>query len=121
MDAQKKIREHISALGDGELASSDLELAAAALGTPDGELAWISYHRIGDVLRAQAAPEFSPGFDASLRERLAAEAPPLRRAPAGASGASADAPVPTTGNSTSAVAASVGGSAAPGAKAVTLP
>ena len=111
MDAQKKIREHISALGDGELASSDLELAAAALGTPDGELAWISYHRIGDVLRAQAAPEFSPGFDARLRERLAAEPPPLRRAPAGGhrQRRPAEAPVPATGSSTAAVAASVGG------------
>lgn len=120
MDAQKKIREHISALGDGELASSDLELAAAALGTQDGELAWISYHRIGDVLRAQAAPEFSPGFDARLRDRLAAEPPPLRRAPGGASAAPAEAPVLAAGSGAVAVAASAGGPAGSSPKAVTL-
>lgn len=79
MDAHKKLREHISALSDGELATSDLELASAALRAPDGTLAWIAYHRIGDVLRAQQAPEFSPGFDARLAARIAAEAPPVRR------------------------------------------
>ncbi|MFL6709231.1 MAG: sigma-E factor negative regulatory protein [Massilia sp.] len=89
MDAHKKIREHISALGDGELASSDLELAAAALRTPDGELAWITYHRIGDVLRAQAAPELSAGFNERLNEKLAAEAPPLRRSTGAATAATA--------------------------------
>jgi sigma-E factor negative regulatory protein RseA len=78
MDAHKKIREHISALGDDELARTDLELAAAALRSPDGQLAWISYHRIGEVLRADAEPEFSAGFEARLAARLAAEAP-LRR------------------------------------------
>jgi sigma-E factor negative regulatory protein RseA len=80
MDAHKRIREHISALSDGELATSDLELASAALRAPDGELAWIAYHRIGDVLRGQQAPEFSAGFDARLAARLAAEPPPVRRA-----------------------------------------
>ena len=80
MDAHKKIREHISALGDGELPSSDLELATAALLSPDGEVAWTAYHRIGDVLRGEAAPEFSPGFNARLAARLAAEPLPVRRA-----------------------------------------
>ena len=89
MDAHKKIREHISALSDGELASNDLELASAALQSPDGEQAWIAYHRIGDVLRGQAAPEFSPGFNERLAARLASEAPPLRR---GAVQSSASAP-----------------------------
>ena len=97
MDAHKKIREHISALGDGELASSDLELAAAALRSPDGELAWITYHRIGDVLRAQAAPEFSAGFNERLNEKLAAEPPPLRRVTASAASAS---PAPSCGTAT---------------------
>ena len=91
MDAHKKIREHISALGDGELASSDLELAAAALRTADGEQAWIAYQRIGDVLRGQAAPEFSPGFNERLAARLAGEPAPVRRGAATAAPASAGA------------------------------
>jgi sigma-E factor negative regulatory protein RseA len=73
MDTQKKIREHISALSDGELSASDLELAFAALRAADGEQAWNTYHRIGDVLRAQASPELSDGFSKRLAERLAAE------------------------------------------------
>ncbi|WP_426113354.1 sigma-E factor negative regulatory protein [Massilia sp. PWRC2] len=83
MDAHKKIREHISALSDGELSTSDLELASAALRSADGELAWLAYHRIGDVLRGQQAPEFSPGFNARLAARLAGEPVPQRRAAAG--------------------------------------
>jgi sigma-E factor negative regulatory protein RseA len=73
MDTQKKIREHISALSDGELSASDLELAFAALRAADGEQAWNTYHRIGDVLRAQASPELSDGFSKRLAARLAAE------------------------------------------------
>jgi sigma-E factor negative regulatory protein RseA len=82
MDTQKKIREHISALSDGELSASDLELAFAALRAADGELAWSSYHRIGDVLRAQATPDLSDSFSARLAARLAAEPAYARRAPA---------------------------------------
>lgn len=81
MDTQKKIREHISALSDGELAASDLELAFAALRAADGEQAWNTYHRIGDILRAQAAPELSDDFSARLAARLAAEPAPVRRVP----------------------------------------
>lgn len=79
MDTHKKIREHISALKDGELPDSDLELAMAALQTADGQQAWDTYHRIGDELRAQATPELSDGFAARLAARLAAEPPPGRR------------------------------------------
>jgi sigma-E factor negative regulatory protein RseA len=82
MDAHKKNREHISALGDGELATGDLELAVAALRSPDGAQTWITYHLIGDALRAPAAPEFSPGFNERLAARLAAEPAPLRRSSA---------------------------------------
>ncbi len=81
MDTHKKIREHISALSDGELSAADVELALAALQSADGQLAWNSYFRIGDVLRAQATPELSDHFDAALAARLDAEAPPIRRAP----------------------------------------
>ena len=79
METHKKIREHISALSDGELCAADLELALAALQAADGQLAWNSYFRIGDVLRAQGTPELSDSFDAVLAARLDAEAPPLRR------------------------------------------
>ena len=82
MDTHKKIREHISALGDGELSASDLELAFAALRAADGEQAWSTYHRIGDVLRAQASPDLSDDFNERLAARLAAEPAPARRAPA---------------------------------------
>ena len=82
MDTHKKIREHISALADGELASSDLELALAALRAADGQHAWNTYFRIGDELRAQASPGLSAGFAERLAERLAAEPPHTRRAAA---------------------------------------
>lgn len=80
MDTHKKIREHISALSDGALSASDLELAFAALQTADGKQAWNTYHRIGDVLRAQATPELSDAFEQKLAERLAGEPAPLKRA-----------------------------------------
>jgi sigma-E factor negative regulatory protein RseA len=90
MDTHKKIREHISALSDGALSESDLELAFAALRTADGEQAWSTYHRIGDVLRAQATPDLSDRFNARLAARLAAEpGPAARRAPAPAPAAPA--------------------------------
>jgi sigma-E factor negative regulatory protein RseA len=73
MDTHKKIREHISALSDGELPASDLELAFAALQGADGQGAWNTYFRIGDELRAQATPALSDQFGARLAARLAAE------------------------------------------------
>ncbi|MGZ8288334.1 MAG: RseA family anti-sigma factor [Telluria sp.] len=77
MDTLKKIREHVSALSDGELRSSDLELALAALQGADGQHAWNTYFRIGDELRAQATPQLSDGFAARLAERLDAEPAPV--------------------------------------------
>ena len=79
MDTHKKIREHISALSDGELPAADLELAFAALQAADGQHAWDTYFRIGDELRAQATPGLSEGFAARLAERLAAEPAHTRR------------------------------------------
>lgn len=87
MDTHKKIREHISTLSDGALSASDLELALAALQTADGQQAWNTYHRIGDVLRAQASADLSPGFAQRLAARLATEPAPARP---GARGAQAD-------------------------------
>lgn len=79
MDTNKKNREHISALIDDGIRDTDQELALAALDTPDGRQAWDLYHHIGDILRAEATPDLSPGFAAKLAERLAAEAAPGRR------------------------------------------
>jgi sigma-E factor negative regulatory protein RseA len=96
MDTNKKIREHISALGDGALPDADLELAFAALQEPAGREAWDLYHRIGDVLRTQPVPDLSTAFSARLAARLAAEPMPAKRAPVGAGEAeSAASPVLT--------------------------
>ena len=91
MDTHKKNREHISALSDGELAAADLELALAALRAADGEQAWSTYHRIGDVLRAHATHDLSDGFSERLAARLAAEPSPVRRTPAPAASVSSPA------------------------------
>jgi len=101
MDTNKKNREHISALSDGEIRDADQELALAALDTPDGRLAWDLYHHIGDILRAEATADFSPGFSERLAARLAAEPAPGKRI----------ATLPETGD-TSAVAGRVDGSTA---------
>ena len=79
MDANKKNREFISALSDGELPDIDLELAMAALDGTEGQQAWDLYHRIGDALRAEATPDLSPGFSERLAARLAAEPLPGKR------------------------------------------
>ena len=73
MDTNKKNREHISALGDGELPETEVELAFAALHSVDGKQAWIINHHIGDALRAAATPDLSEGFNARLAARLADE------------------------------------------------
>lgn len=84
MDTNKKNREYISALMDGEIPDADLELAMAALDGPDGERAWDTFHHIGDLLRAgdggAPTPELSPGFSARLAARLAQEPLPGKRA-----------------------------------------
>ena len=80
MDTNKKNREYVSALMDGETPDADLELAMAALGGPEGQQAWDAYHHIGDVLRAEATRDLSPGFARSLADRLAAEPLPSKRA-----------------------------------------
>ena len=87
METHKNTRVLISALADGELASGDLEVALATLAGTDGEATWALYHRIGDVLRAQAPGELSDTFGLRLAERLAAEPAPLRELPDGVGGA----------------------------------
>jgi len=75
MDTQKRLHENISALVDGELPDSEGELALAALGTAEGQVAWRAYHLIGDVLRNTPGAEPGARFEAALAQRLAAEAP----------------------------------------------
>ena len=78
MDTHTRLHETISALADGELATSELELAFAALDTDEGRQAWDAYRHIGDVLRSeQCGHGLSAGFDARLASRLAAEAAPV--------------------------------------------
>jgi sigma-E factor negative regulatory protein RseA len=89
MDTQKRLHENISAMTDGELPDSEGELALAALGTVEGQAAWRAYHLIGDVLRNTPGAEPSPGFDAALAQRLAAEP---AHAPAATSDAGAEQP-----------------------------
>lgn len=89
MDTNKKNRELISALCDGEIPDPDQELALAALDTPDGQQAWALFHQIGDVLRAEGAPDLSPGFAERLAARLDAEPPPGKRAAAASDAAGA--------------------------------
>lgn len=79
MDTHKKMRVHLSTMVDGELPAADLELAMAALQTPDGQQTWEAYYRIGDELRAQSTPPLSDDFAAKLAARLDAESVPLRR------------------------------------------
>jgi sigma-E factor negative regulatory protein RseA len=75
MDTHTRLHETISALADGELAASELELAFAALDTPSGRHAWDAYRHIGDMLRSdQCGHELSAQFDARLAAHLAAEA-----------------------------------------------
>lgn len=77
MDTYPGLHEHISALADGEVGASELELAFAALDTDAGRQAWHAYRMIGEALRAgQDASVLSAGFDADLAGRLAAEAVP---------------------------------------------
>jgi sigma-E factor negative regulatory protein RseA len=76
MSTQKQLLEYISALTDGELASSEIELAFAALDTADGRAAWNAYHQIGHTLRSDRCGfELSDGFGANLAARMADEAP----------------------------------------------
>ena len=97
MDTNKKNREYISLLADGEVAPDDLELAMAALLAQEGQGAWETYHRIGDTLRAGAAAELSPGFTARLAARLAAEPLPVKRSVPAPDAAAVPAPVSAAG------------------------
>eukprot|EP01133_Synstelium_polycarpum_P027280 gene27280-32874_t len=79
MDTHTRLLETISALADGELAASELELAFAALDTDEGRQAWDAYRRIGDALRSdQCGHGLSAQFDGRLASRLASGPAPAR-------------------------------------------
>lgn len=74
MDTQKRLHENISAMTDGELSPHEVELAFAALNTPEGRVAWDAYHQIGDTLRSTSVgAELSTEFPVRLAARLATE------------------------------------------------
>ncbi len=77
MGSQERLNENISALADGELATGEIELAFAALGTEQGHAAWDVYHRIGHALRSESCgAELSGDFYTRLAKRLASEHAP---------------------------------------------
>lgn len=74
MNAKERTQEQISALLDGEVADSQIEIALAALHTPEGLAAWEAYHRVGDALRSDdMAFSMSADFTARLTARLERE------------------------------------------------
>jgi sigma-E factor negative regulatory protein RseA len=77
MDTPRRLHDPISALVDGEASDDELDLAMAALTAPEGQTAWIAYHLIGDVLRADASgADLGVGFSARLAACLDAEPAP---------------------------------------------
>ena len=66
------MKDTISALMDGELARGDATATLQSLAT-EGEAreTWRDFHLIGDAMRE--TPSLSPGFNARLLSRLAAE------------------------------------------------
>jgi len=84
MDSSKQsdqIREHISALVDGECGAHELRSAVAALTLPQNRQEWEIYHLIGDILNSQElAVNLSSTFPTTLQTRLDAEPIHLKRA-----------------------------------------
>lgn len=79
-------REQLSALADGELHGAEAAQALDYAATEEGQACWQAYHLIGESLR-RSEPAVGVGGDggallASLRQRLAQEAPVPRLAPA---------------------------------------
>lgn len=75
MSLNQNYREILSALKDGELQASDMELALAMLGDKEGRATFSAYERIGAALRETPSPELSDDFSTRLRARLALELP----------------------------------------------
>lgn len=97
MNTKNTTQEQISAFADGELADSQIDMALAALRTPEGRATWNVYHGVGDALRCDDMPSMSPDFMARLSARLDKEptiiAPVAERLPAASALAAHKAPV----------------------------
>ncbi len=72
MDQELKMREHVSALADGQLSAGDLPQVLQYTGLDSGRQAWQEYHLIGDVLRSPelAHHAHSQAFLARLHQRM---------------------------------------------------
>ncbi|WP_236598224.1 sigma-E factor negative regulatory protein [Alicycliphilus denitrificans] len=74
MNDDARMREHLSALADGELQGEAFAQAVAYAATEEGESAWRIYHLIGDTLRSSEVTHVAdPAFLGRLREQLALE------------------------------------------------
>lgn len=74
MNDDARMREHLSALADGELQGEAFAQAVAYAATEEGESAWRIYHLIGDTLRSSEVTHVvDPAFLGRLREQLALE------------------------------------------------
>ncbi|MBS0390876.1 MAG: sigma-E factor negative regulatory protein [Proteobacteria bacterium] len=74
MNDDAKMREHLSALADGELQGPEFAQALAYAATDEGESTWRLYHLIGDTLRStEVAQVGNPALLGRLRAQLALE------------------------------------------------
>ncbi|MBS0308856.1 MAG: sigma-E factor negative regulatory protein [Proteobacteria bacterium] len=74
MNTKEQALEHVSALADGELADSHVDLVMASLRHPERRDEWDIYHQIGDMLRSDdMVVSFSTDFSTRLAARLEAE------------------------------------------------
>lgn len=74
MNDDASMREHLSALADGELEGEAFARAVAYAATDEGESAWRVYHLIGDTLRSSEAVHVAdPALLGRLRGQLALE------------------------------------------------
>lgn len=74
MNTKERTQEQLSALIDGELCDSQIEIALAALRSSEGRADWEMYHQIGDAMRSDdMAFALSPDFSTRMAARLAAE------------------------------------------------
>ncbi|GKT22265.1 sigma-E factor negative regulatory protein [Acidovorax sp. SUPP3334] len=67
MNDDLKMREHLSALADGQLRGQDFAQAVDHASSGDGVATWQMYHLIGDVLRSS---ELARPVDSTLIDRL---------------------------------------------------
>lgn len=77
MNDDAMMREHLSALADGELRGEEFVRTMAYAGTHEGQASWRLYHLIGDAMRSsEAVRAADPALLERLREQLALEPRP---------------------------------------------